>query len=373
MQISGNATGLCAGLSVVPDSDARDHCVVAVKGTFIADQWGQLQLAATQVPLLQTDEYYGDPALTAVRYECDFARIKPKTDVVVVGQAVAMGGKQVDELRVRLEVRDRVKELAVIGDRRWTRSLRSVSATAPVKFSKMPITYDRAWGGSNALGAGSDSGAVELRNPVGCGIYINADSTQLEGRPLPNIEHIGQRTTHPKGPYEPAGFGCIGRGWQPRISLAGTYDESWRAERAPYLPHDFDDRYFQCAPVDQQFDRLRSGERLRCVNMAETPIVDYIVPGLSIDVRFVFVSDHIDVPAELDTITLEPHVARAMLVWRASVPLPKKLTALRQIYIEDLSARSNPGSRRYKNGKPQFDRLGDAVRWLRQMQRKAAR
>lgn len=40
----------------------------------------------------------------------------------------------------------------------------------------------------------------------------------------------------------------MGRSWQPRLRYAGTYDQHWMDERLPFLPEDFDLRYFQSAP-----------------------------------------------------------------------------------------------------------------------------
>ena len=39
--------------------------------------------------------------------------------------------------------------------------------------------------------------------------------------------------------------------WMPRRQYAGTYDARWEQSRAPYLPADFDPRFFQVAPADQ--------------------------------------------------------------------------------------------------------------------------
>ena len=52
----------------------------------------------------------------------------------------------------------------------------------------------------------------------------------------------------------PAGFGPIARHWEPRVRWAGTYDKRWQRTRKPLLPDDFDDRFHQCAPEDQQVD-----------------------------------------------------------------------------------------------------------------------
>ena len=57
-------------------------------------------------------------------------------------------------------------------------------------------------------------------------------------------------------------LGPLGRHWQARVGFAGRYDDAWLAERFPFLPTDFDERYFQSAPADQWTDHLRGGEVL---------------------------------------------------------------------------------------------------------------
>ena len=53
------------------------------------------------------------------------------------------------------------------------------------------------------------------------------------------------------GDYPVVGLGAVGRWWQPRLALAGTYDDSWKQTRWPGLPEDFDFGYWNCAPEDQ--------------------------------------------------------------------------------------------------------------------------
>src|SRR4051812_46714942 len=123
MQIALNMTGMQAGLCVATDKEARDICVVVVKGTFKTSAHGKMTLAREQRPLGAADEHHGDPATTSIRYECDFALEKPLTDVIVVGKAVSPSGQRVKQLGVRLEVQGQKKDLLVLGERHWARSL----------------------------------------------------------------------------------------------------------------------------------------------------------------------------------------------------------------------------------------------------------
>lgn len=181
---------------------------------------------------------------------------------------------------------------------------------------------------------------------------------------VPNIEVTGSTINSPYGSYEPAGFGCIGRAWQPRLALAGTYDHRWRDERAPHLPVDFDIAHFQCAPPDQQFDLFRGGEVLRCTHMAAQAQVVYIIPTILVPVRFRFRDADVDVMALLDTVILEPHLRRAVIVWRASIAMRKQPAALREILIGERPPSLRPPGR--PHGKPVFAGIAQTLAWLRQ-------
>ena len=116
----------------------------------------------------------------------------------------------------------------------------------------MPISYDNAFGGTDD----------RMRDPaqVGpiCPIRSAAAGTSTSirelviGAPVSNTEEIRDPVRDPGGKYRPMAFGPIGRGWPSRIRHAGTYDQDWIDNVFPFLPADFDTRYFQCAPEDQQ-------------------------------------------------------------------------------------------------------------------------
>ncbi len=364
MQISRNTTGMQAGLFVTADKQARDHCVVVVKGTFRTCATGEMTLASEQRPLLTVDEHYGAAETSCIRYECDFVLEKPLTDVVVVGKAVAPGGQPVSQLTVGLEIQGRLKEARVFGDRRWVRALGGWTASAPVPFTEMPLTLERAFGGQDDSRGPADV-SVELDNLVGVGFNPHRPNKEVEGTALPNIERPQHCVRSPRDLPAPVGFGCLGRTSRARAKHAGTYDPRWLDEVYPYLPNDFDSRYFQSAPEDQRFVHFVGGERLRCVHMAAEASVTYAMPTLQVPVRFTFIDDVQERSGALDTVILEPHLGLATLVWRASVPLGKKLNALRDIRVGPRGA-DDHGVVGRRNGKPVFEGLDAAVRSLRQ-------
>src|SRR4051794_32606851 len=71
MQIVANSTAMAAGLTVAVDKEGRDHCVVAVKGTFAIGPRGEPVPAETQEPLATGDVLRGEPGRSSVLYEDD--------------------------------------------------------------------------------------------------------------------------------------------------------------------------------------------------------------------------------------------------------------------------------------------------------------
>lgn len=359
MQITQNTTGMSAGLTVAADPHGRDHCVVVVKGTFVVSAAGELTPAEQQEPLIACDVPHGDPAVSSLRYECEFALTKPRADVLINGSAFSPSGRPVESLDVSLEIGERRKVVRVTGDRIWERGLTGIRPSEPSPFSEMPLRFERAFGGSDHSHADPRHQGTELRNPVGVGFHKNPEPASVEGRPLPNLEDPESLLQHRSDTPPPVGFGSIGRAWQPRAGYAGTYDERWLAERFPFLPEDFDPLYFQSAPLDQQLPLLRQGERIRCLNMSPDGPVVFTLPAIECPVRFRFRERDVSMQASLDTLLVEPDQRRVLLLWRASVPIGRKLVALREVLVGRTPVSAEP---RRRNNKPYFRSLDELVR-----------
>ena len=363
MQIVANTTGMEAGVTVATDKEARDWCVVVVKGTFRTDEYGRLSLESKQRKFVYVDEHYANPETSSLRYESDFAPVKQMTDIIVVGKAVPPGATPASRVMVRLEVQGRAKDIAVFGERRWVRALGGLVPSPPIPFVEMPLSFDRAFGGIDDS-RGETSVAVERRNLAGVGFHRYRTAAAIDGMPLPNLEDPRALITQPGDRPEPIGLGFIGRTWQPRVDYGGTYDQSWRDQVCPLLPADFDDCYFQAAPVDQQFPLFMGGELIRCVHMATKPVVEYRMPALRVPVVFWFADGAQHQQGVLDTVVLEPHEGLAMLTWRTRIALGKKLNTLRGILVGEQPMGEEDGLVGYRDGRPVFAGLGAAVRWL---------
>lgn len=100
-----NATKMQAGYTMGMQPDGRELLVVVVKGTFAMPKGTEhASLADVQVPLVEADVFSGQPGLSAPIYESDYAPIKPRCDVVLLGSAYAPGGRLAERVRVSLRV-----------------------------------------------------------------------------------------------------------------------------------------------------------------------------------------------------------------------------------------------------------------------------
>jgi hypothetical protein len=359
MQVTSNTTGMQASLAVSTDKDARDHCVVVVKGTFTIGNDGKTTLAQEQEPLVYADVHHGDPGDSSVKYECDFAPFKPRTDVLVNGNAYAPQERLVREMVVSLEIGRAKKEVRVVGDRQWERAFFGLKPSSATPFVKMPLIYERAFGGSDHTHRDPKKQGTELRNPVGVGFHVNSDTKMIKGKPLPNLENPRFPVNSWSDTPPPTGFGHLGRGWQPRIKFAGTYDDQWVKDQFPFLPADFDEQYFQAAPSDQQVPYLIGGEVVRCFNMSVSGTLVFAVPEIEVPVVFRFRDREVKPEVRLDTLVIEPDYSRILLAWRTSVPLGRKLNALREILV---GSQPSPPTPR-ESGKLHFDSINDLVAW----------
>jgi hypothetical protein len=351
-----------AGLGIWTDPEGHDHAVVVVKGTFVADAHGEMKLASEPWPLVYADEHYGDPEKTSIRFECDFAPEKPLAEVIVVGKAVATGGAPVKQLSVRLEVEGRAKDAIVFGERRWAREVGGLLVTEPVPFVEIPLTFERAFGGMDDTLA-PNAIDCEPRNLVGVGFHSARPAELIDGSPLPNVERPSQRVRRPRECVEPIGFGVLARCWQQRVVFAGTYDRHWLDEVCPFLPSDFDLRYFMSSATDQWFPFFKGGEVIRCVHMAERPIVSYTLPKVMLPVQFHFDDRIVERDAVCDTVILQPHRAEAAIVWRSRVPIGKRLVSLRGVKVGVQPRSREDDLLGHVGGKPHYRNLDAAIRW----------
>jgi hypothetical protein len=317
------------------DPDGTERIVVVVKGTFdMPASGGVLSLAEEQLDFVHADTFTGEPGESATLYETDFAPIKPHCDVLLIGAASAPYGQPVTSLQVGMRVGDLVKQFEVIGDRYWTSGLGDPRPSSPRPFTRIPLTYDRAFGGGAPSPRDPSLKNAFLANPVGIGYFEGSPESEILGQPVPNTQDPSDPVVSPRRSYQPMAFGPIGRNFAARVPLAGTYDEHWLQEVCPFLPADFDNRYYQSAPVDQQMRYPSGGEIVQLVNLTATPLPPCQLPDLGLPVEITHVEgQRNERAAVVDTIVLEPDAARVTIIWRTSQPLRRNIREIAQVVV----------------------------------------
>ena len=276
-----------AACSIGREPNGREHLVVVAMGTFnIPSGDEEPQLTQKQMPLVEADVFTGEPGLSAPVYEMNFALRKLRCDVLLNGNAYSPDGKPTRKVRVGLKVGSVLKSFNVVGDRVWRASWMGIRASRPKEFVKMPISYDRAFGGMDTFHPNKTKHSAYMQNPVGLGYHKNLSVKYVNNTPLPNTEELDDPILRPDKLYRPMSFGAVGRGWQPRLGLAGTYDKKWLDNDFPFLPSDFSDEYYQAGPTDQQLPYPKGGEEVILLNLTPEGKTVFKLPALELPIEF---------------------------------------------------------------------------------------
>src|SRR5439155_19687929 len=231
-------------------------------------------------------------------------------------------GRSASQIDVSVSVGPLRKTIRVFGDRVWEKRGVLPSMSNPVPFQTMPLVWERAYGGLDNKGTEQ---RAEARNPVGKGYHSKDGEKPLDDSPLPNLEDPADLITNWKQSPAPACFAPICGHWEPRLSFAGTYDELWQQQRAPYLPRDFDSRFFQLAPPGLVVPGyLQSGAWIEARGVTPSGTLRVQLPPLRIEMTYVIDGSPQPMPANLDTVLIEPDHNRLVLVWRTSLRCDKK-------------------------------------------------
>jgi hypothetical protein len=330
-----NATRMQAGYTMGMRPDGRELLVVAIKGTFnIPPLRQQVTLTDVQKPLVEADSFTGEPGFSAPLYEVDYAPVKPRCDVLLNGSAYAPGGKPVSRVEVTLGIGPMFKSFAVTGNRFWEAGNLTISPGYPSLFECIPVSYNTAFGGVDNFHENEQKHSAWMLNPVGCGYHKLLARELVEGSPMPNTEELKRPITMPNGTYTPMAFGPLGRSWDSRREFAGTYDQDWLDNHAPFLPPDFKEAYYQAAPADQQIPYLQGAERVFLENLTPEGQTSFDLPEIEMPVVFFYKNgEQAKQQAVIDTLILEPDEGLFTLTWRAMMPLKKNIFELSQVLV----------------------------------------
>jgi hypothetical protein len=332
-----NATPLVIEPVFLEDEDGRPTLTTVVKATFDILPRARLVLADVQRPVDAAGTFWGPPETSSYRFEPEVTPLKLATDVVVVGHAHAPRAGTTTSMDVGVRVGPVSKGLRVLGERMWYRVGVGHALTAPRPFERIPVQYERAFGGWDRSDPDPSQHACERRNTVGRGFHAARSSAPSAADLAPNM--LAPNIEDPAALIEgwrdrpaPAGFGFTLPGWLPRASLGGTFDAQWEATRKPRLPADFDRRFYNGAsPGLVAPGLLRGDEPVSVLGMRPEGGLAFSLPGIPPPALRVSIARRPDErpPLALDTVILDMDEAQLLLLWRARIRLPNGPADLR--------------------------------------------
>ena len=308
------------GQMVFLDKTGAEHLLVAMKATYAIGEDGRLTVAEEQKPLEAGDLFYDDPATSSIQHEAELGPAKVATDVVLHGHARApKAGTR--KMEVSFRVGQLEKKAVVFGQRLWHKSfLGAASFTDPEPFEAVPLLYENAYGGRDETPDQTKHHAEERRNPVGRGFRSKGSHAPWADQPLAQIEDARKLIKGPDQRVTPAGFGFVGRSWEPRAQYAGTYDEKWIEERLPILPEDFDERFHTAAsPGLVAPGHLSGGEAVEVLGCTSSGRLAFELPRLVARARIRLAGrDHaLDLP--LNTVLVDADAHEVRLQWKGQL------------------------------------------------------
>lgn len=311
-----NHTPLTVAPLLLTDRHGAETFLVIVKGTWRIGMDGILSIAEEQVPIHYEPRYHGDPTSSSLIHDTDVVLEKPGTDCILLGHAWApkLGVGSVD---VTFAVGPVRKTVRVFGERIWMKCLGMVSMSKPAPFEKIPLVWERAFGGSDTGWPDPKEHEFCLENPVGLGLLAKKTKLEIDGMRLPNLEDPACLIKKPADCPRPTGLGPIPPHWQPRAGYAGTYDGQWRKHMSPLPPEDMDPRFHSCASSGLATARHLAGtEQVLVENASSGGRMLFALPGVIPRVTVRLGAAEQGLPMDLDTVIVEPDAERVVLTWR---------------------------------------------------------
>jgi hypothetical protein len=260
---------------------------------------------------------------------------KLSTDVALVGHAHSPEARH-PYVDVSLRVGEIKKTARVFGDRFWERGgLGLLTISAPQPFTRIPLVYERAFGGADLSHQNPRFHEHETRNPVGVGFLAKASEAFVEGTRLPNIENPREMIVRPGDRPAPHSFGFIAKHWAPRVSFQGTYGEAWQKSRMPLLPADFDERFHNAASPDLRASgHLVGGEPVEVANATPDGYLGFYLPTVQLRGSALIDATTTPVDLRINTVVIDTDVNKLFITWRGMTNVHKCVEDVRWVRVE---------------------------------------
>jgi hypothetical protein len=333
-----NHSPYTTGIVVDTDRDGADTLVLMVKATFDITPDGNVQLSEEQREIEWGDRYAGKPGTSSVLYESDATWGRMGTDVALIGYGYPRrsGDRQVD---VELRVGPLAKSARVFGDRHWEATLGGPRMSPAEPFEKVPLVWERSFGGVDQTPVDPNQHGMETRNPVGRGFLAKQSQVKLDGMRLPNIEDPRHLISTPADRPPPVGFGFVAKSWMPRVAYAGTYDDQWQKTRAPLLPTDYNPRFTVAASEGLWAENgLQGGEPVELVQLTPHGRLRFILPKVDVRGSYLALVPPTDLDMRLVVVFIDAVRMNLVLLWQGSHSIHGMVDDIRWVRALDEAA-----------------------------------
>ena len=282
---------------------------------------------------------------------------KKQAEFLAAGHCFAPAGEPVEKHFVRIQCADRDKTLMVYGNRVWHEWGLTATVSAPIPFTKMPLTWAEAFGGTdfapNPDGRGMDTveptahdtaeSAYSLAFPLFPQNTAAASSdAAIKERcyPLPNVEYPNQLVLTKSDRPTPASYYPVSWYNTIRLKKFGTYDGGQKREAYAYAD-DIDWAFFNSASSDQQYPNFFTGdEAFQIENMhPEESLIRGNLPGWRPRCFAQLQRDEVqysEIELHLDTVWFLPEFMQGVVIWHGMIPIQDMQGSdVLAIHIED--------------------------------------
>jgi hypothetical protein len=276
---------------------------VVVKRTFEVGPDGEVRPAADQIAVSE-----GDVEDELGTLDGDIVPIKSCCDVAVLGKAYAPEGAAVTTSQVDMRVGQLQRRLMVYGDRRWERDGGGFRASAPALFTSMPLTYERAFGGS-AIWYGKMAGPY-ADNAKGRGYLKRIDD--VEGTLLPNVEEADQLIRSWEDAPLPGALAPVPRSSALRGIRGVAIDKEAMTTR-------LEPAFFTCAHPRMQMPSYPAGSTADLRGMRPEGQWIFRLPEVAVSVGVELGGARYELPLVVDTLVMLPEQRRFFVVARRAL------------------------------------------------------
>lgn len=309
-------TGHFAGKS----RDGKDQLICMFKATYEVAEDGALTAAEEQPPLQLEDVYLGQPGESTLLEAGDLSLGRPRTEFGVIGSIYPEAGETNTGL-FQLKVGPLERQIRAFGIRRWQQRMSLPKLTDAEPFDKVPLHFEYAFGGVDQRHEDPKKHGYESRNPIGQGFLLAHTKIDFNEISVPQLEDPQHLIKSPYDKPPPACSAFIPPHWEPRKSLAGTYDDAWDRERKPLLPNDFDPLFCHAVDERQIFpERARGDETVEIHGLQPATQqggrLALTLPGLQPTCEIEF--QHFQpepVPLHLEKIVVNAETRRLVMLW----------------------------------------------------------